>query len=92
LGAVAVPLISIGREPTPPGTLTLKVREGGPSGAVLATVERILTAPADGEAWYVFSLDPPLPVTAGATYAIDLVDAAIGSDGRPSPPTGRAAP
>jgi cysteine-rich repeat protein len=76
LGAVAVPLISIGREPTPAGTLTLKVREGGPSGAVLATVERILTAPADGEAWYVFALDPPLPVTPGATYAIELADAA----------------
>src|SRR6185436_7892829 len=49
LGAVAVPLISIARDATPP---------------------------ADGEAWYVFSFDPPLPVTAGATYAIELTDAA----------------
>ena len=30
LGAVAVPLISIGGDPTPPATLTLKVRDGGP--------------------------------------------------------------
>jgi len=76
LGAVAVPLMSIGGDATPPATLTLKVRDGGPSGAVLASVARILAAPADGEAWYVFSFDPPLPVTAGATYAIELVDAA----------------
>ena len=39
-------------------------------------MSRVITAPADGEAWYVFSFDPPLPVTAGATYAIELADGA----------------
>ena len=82
MAAVAVPLVSIANEATPPATLTLKVRDGGPSGAALARVRRVLAAPADGEAWYVFTFPPPLAVNPGATYAIELSDTADRFRGR----------
>jgi cysteine-rich repeat protein len=74
VGAVAVQLLSIGGGAAPAGTLTLRVREGGPAGRVLATVQRFIAAPNDGEAWYVFPFAPALPVTPGARYAIELTD------------------
>jgi hypothetical protein len=74
LGAVAVPLLSNAGADAPAATLTLRVREGGPSGNVLATLQRFIAAPADGQAWYVFPFASPLPVTPGATYAIEVGD------------------
>ena len=74
LGAVAVDLGAVSGTAIPSGTLTLRLREGGRGGTILATVQRFLTAPTQGEAWYVFTLSPPISVTPGATYAIELSD------------------
>jgi cysteine-rich repeat protein len=75
LGAIAVQLIA---EPGDDrsAALTLTLRAGGAGGAALASVSRAVLAPNGGAAWYVFTLPAPLAVTPGATYAIELADAA----------------